>query len=152
MAKESSIDIFWLLGQLDRKNFNVWDELTEQQRKDVQPYVILRWLAGCTEPEQQVKLGEIAAACVFDLGKHPDLMLRVLTACTTGGTKRYRWQNPKGQQKVSSKAISLISQVYNCNERHAREYLPLFSVDELLALGEHQGLQPDELKELKKSL
>lgn len=151
-AKERTLDIFWLLGQLDAKNFDVWDTLTEEQRKEVSPYVIMRWLMGCAEPEQLVMLGDIANPCLFDFNDKKDLMLKILTTCTAGGSKRYKWVNPKGSSKTASKALRLIASAYGMPLRHAADVRPLFKPDELIALAEAQGFQKDEIAELKKEL
>jgi hypothetical protein len=152
MSVDRKVDLFWLLGQLDAKNFDLWDQLTEEQRKEVSPYMILRWLAGCNDPEQLVMLGEVANACLFEFGNKKDLMLKVLTACTASGSKRYKWTAPKGAVKSSSKALQLIADTYKMPLRHAIDVRPLFTNAEVTALAEAQGWQKDELAELKKEL
>lgn len=152
MADDRKLDIFWLLGQLDSKNFDLWDQLTEEQRKEVSPFVILRWLSGCSDPEQLVLLGEVACSCLFEFGQKKELMLKVLTACTANGKKRYKWLSPKGAVKASSKAVRLIAETYSMSLAHAAEVRPQFTVDELLALAEAQGWQKDEQKDLQKEL
>ena len=151
MAAEKKLDIFWLLGQIDRKNYNLWNELTDEQRKEVAPYVLTMWLNGTDEFEQLFKLGTIAAPCVFDFGSRPELMLKVLTACTSGGPKRYEWCAPKNTKKKKL-AVELIAKQYHMPLRHAEEMLPMFTNEELEELAKEQGWQPDEIKDLKKSL
>jgi hypothetical protein len=151
MAAEKKLDVFWLLGQLDRKNYNVWNELTDDQRKEVAPYVLTMWMAGSDEFEQLVKLGTIAAPCVFDFGNRPELMLKVLTACSSGGTKRYEWCAPKATKKKRA-AVELIARTYRMPLRHAEDVLPMFSAAEIEGLAIAEGWQPDEIKDLKKGL
>ena len=150
MTAERSLDIFWLLNQLDNRNFDLWDQLTEEQRKEVSPFVILRWLTGTNDPEQLVALGEVASACLFEFGDKKDLLLKLFAACTVNGSKRYKWVTPKGANKGSSKALQLIALTYRMSLQHATDVRPLFSNDELVALAEAQGWQKDELKELIK--
>jgi hypothetical protein len=150
-AAEKKLDIFWLLGQVDRKNYDLWSQLTEEQRKEFTAYVATMWMAGTDEFEQLTNLGDIAAPCVFDFGKKPELMLKVLTACSVGGPKRYEWCAPKATKKHKL-AVELIASVYHMPLRHAAEMLPMFTPDELEELARVSGWQPDELKELKKSL
>lgn len=152
MADDRKLDIFWVLKQLDNKSFDLWDQLTEEQRKEVSPFVILRWLSGCADPEQLVMLGEVACACLFEFGQKKELMLKVLTACTANGSKRYKWINPKGSAKASSKAVQLIAVTYGMSMRHAADVRPQFTTDELLMLAEAQAWQKDELKDLQKEL
>lgn len=150
MAKEKALDIFALFGELDRKNFDLWETWTEEQRKEFSPFMTLRWLAGTHEPEQLVKLGDIACACLFEFSDKKELMLKVLTACTASGPKRYKWMPPKGAAKSSSKMLELVAETYGMPQRHARDLMSLFSKDELTELGRAAGMQDDEVKEALK--
>lgn len=154
MAEKTSkaLDLWWALGQLDQKNHNLWALLNEDQRKEVSPYMILRWLSGCVDPDQIVKLGTIGTSCIFELGQHKELLLKLLTALTTGDSKRYKWIAYKGEKKKASKALQLIVQATNQPLRHAVDTLKLYTNDELLTLAEEQGWQKDEIKELQKEL
>jgi hypothetical protein len=152
MTQTRTLDIFWVLNQLDSKNFELWDQLTEDQRKEVSPFVILRWLTGCADPEQLVMLGEVASACLFEFGQQKELMLKVLAACTANGGKRYKWVNPKGATKSSSKAVQLIALTYKMSLRQATEVRPQFTAEEIVELATAQGWQKDEVKELQKEL
>jgi hypothetical protein len=150
--KEKALDLFWALGQLDRKNHNLWNELNEEQRKEFSPYMMTRWLGGCADPEQIVKLGTMATACVFELGAHKELMLGVLCACTDGISKRYKWVPYKGESKKASKALQLVATHYKQPLRHAVDTLKLLTTDDLLELAEAHGWQKEEIKELQKEL
>ena len=33
-AKERALDIFQLLGDIDKKNYGLWDKLTDEQKKE----------------------------------------------------------------------------------------------------------------------
>lgn len=153
MAAERALDLFWLLGQLDRKKFGLWETLTEEQRKEVSPYMLLRWLSGnLDEPEQLVNLADIAAPLTFDLAHKKDLMLDLFAACTVGGPKRYNWVNYKIATKKKSLARDLIAKTYKWTLKQADEARHMFTNDELLELAQDQGWQADEVKELKKEL
>lgn len=152
MADNRKVDIFWVLNQLDGKNFELWDQLNEDQRKEVSPFVILRWLTGCADPEQLVMLGEVASTCLFDFGQKKELMLKILAACTVNGAKRYRWVNPKSTTKSSSKALQLISLTYRMSPKQAAEVRPQFTIEEIVELATAQGWQKDELSDLQKEL
>lgn len=110
------------------------------------------WLASTNDFEQLYDLGTIGASYVFELNKHPQLMLLLLTACTTKTSKRYTWLAPKNTKSGDKNAISLIADVYRTSLKEAKDLLPLFSSKEILDLAEYQGWQPDEIKQLKKSL
>lgn len=153
MAKERALDIFVLLEQIDKKNYNIWENLTEEQRKEFSPLVVMRWMAGCTDPFQLILLNEIANILVFPLGDKKEQLLLLLTACSNGKTKRYKWLNYKvSSSKKKKHAINLIAQHYSLSLREAEDSFRLFSSDDIMQLAELQGLQKDELAELKKEL
>lgn len=149
MTADRKLDMFWFLSQLDDKKFDILDTLDADQRKEVSNYMLLRWMSGCDDPEQLLKLGLIATSCLFDLSKHPDLMTKVLAACAMNGRKRYRWVNYKGASKESM-ALELVCKEWNLTAGKAKEALELLDKDDIMELGRRHGLQPDELKKLEK--
>jgi hypothetical protein len=152
MATERKLDLFWLLGELNKKNYELWDKLDDDQKKEISFYTLTMWLASTNDFEQLYDLGTIGASYVFELNKHPQLMLLLLTSCTTKTNKRYTWLAPKNIKSGDKNAISLIADVYRTSLKEAKDLLPLFSSKEILELAEYQGWQPDEIKQLKKSL
>lgn len=153
MAKERALDIFMVLEQIDKKNYGLWDLLTDEQRKEFAPLVAMRWMAGTTDHLQVYLLNETVNMSLFSLGDRKELLLKLLTACATGGKKRYSWINYKvTSTKTKKKAVQLIADQYNLSLKEAEDSMRLFSSDEIMELGEMAGLQKEELKDLKKEL
>jgi hypothetical protein len=154
MAKERALDIFQLLGEIDSKKYETWDNLTDEQKKEFSSLVTMRWMAGTTDERQIIFLNEIVNLAVFNLGDHKELLLKLLTVCSSGSKKRYQWVNYKlgGSSKKSKRAVQLIADHYRCSLREAEDTLQLFSPAELMELGEAHGLQKDEMKELQGEL
>jgi hypothetical protein len=151
VAKERSLDIFMLLGEIDRKNFDIWDSLSEDQKKEFSALVTMRWMAGTTDQRQIIFLNEVVNLAVFNLPDHRELLLKLLAVCSSGEKKRYTWINYKvGGTKKNKKAVELIAEHYQMSLRDAEDTVRLFSPDEIMQLGEDMGLQKDELKLLKK--
>jgi len=151
MAKERALDIFTLLEQIDRKNYHIWDSLTEEQRKEFSPLITMRWMAGCTDPAQIVFLNDIINLSVFSLGDHKEFLLKLLTVCSNGKTKRYQWINYKlGGAKKLKKSVELIATHYRLGPKEAEDTRRLFNELELIELAEAEGWQKDEIAELKK--
>lgn len=148
---DKALDLFWLLGQLDQHKPDIFAGLTPEQQKEVSCYMVLRWLSGTDNPEQIIELGTIGTSCVFELGQHPELLLQVLAACTRDGTKRYRWLPWKGIAK-DSKGLELVMTQWNLSASQAKEALKVLTTDDLIAIAEGQGMQPAEVKALKKEL
>ena len=152
MAKERVLDIFALMSQLDVKDYDAWDNLTDEQRKELSPYMLLRWLSGTKDERQLVFLNELVNPLVFSLGDHKELLLKLLTVCTDGQRKRYTWRNFKSGKKLSSKALQLLKEHYSYGDREAKDALPLLTPGDLLELAELQGWQKEDITALKKEV
>lgn len=152
MAKERNLDIFWLLGELDRKNYDLWNKLTEEQRKEFSPVLVLRWMLGSRDPVQLLLLNEVVNTVVFSLPHHKELLLKLLTVTTSGSSQRYQWLNLKTAGGKNKRSVQLIAEHYGLSLRDAAESFKLFSADEVLELAAMHGLQKDEIKELQKEL
>jgi hypothetical protein len=153
MAKERALDIFMLLGEIDKKNYKLWDSLSDDQKKEFSPLVTMRWMAGTTDQRQIIFLNEVVNLAVFSLPEHKELFLKLLTVCSSGDKKRYTWINYKtGGTKKSKKSVELIAEHYHMSLKEAEDTARLFSGDEIMELGEAHGLQKDELKLLKKEI
>jgi hypothetical protein len=153
LAKERALDIFTLLDQIDKKNYYIWDSLTEEQRKEFSPLIAMRWMAGCTDPAQIVFLNDIVNVSVFTLGNHKEFLLKLLTVCSNGKTKRYQWVNYKvGGSKKMKRSVELIANHYRLGPTEAEDTRRLFNDAEILELAEIEGWQKDEIAELKKEL
>jgi hypothetical protein len=151
--KEHALDIFKVLGELDRKNYNLWDKLTPEEQKGFSPLIAMRWMAGTTDQRQLVFLNEIVNMAVFNIGDHKELLMKLLAVCSSGETKRYSWINYqlKGAKK-SKLSVNLIAEHYGMSLKDAEDTLRLFLPEEIMELGEAAGLQKDELKLLKKEV
>lgn len=153
MSKERALDIFTLLGEIDQKNYELWGSLSAEQQKEFSPLVTMRWMAGVLDQRQLVFLNEIANHFVFNLGEHKELLLKLLTICSSGSKKRYSWINYKlSSSKKPKLAVELIARHYQMSLHEAEDTLRLFSTEEILELGELHGWQKDELKQLKKEV
>lgn len=153
MAKERALDIFFLLEQIDRKNYDIWNNLTDEQKKEFSPLVVTRWMAGTTDPLQLIFLNELVNPIIYNLPNHKDLILKLLTVCSSGKPKRYSWINYKiSKAKKQSMILDLISKQYNFSMKEAEEVRSLFNDEEILELAYLQGLQKEEISLLKKEL
>ena len=153
MAKERALDIFQLLERLDRKDYNIWDDLSEEQRKEFSPLIVTRWMAGCDDEFQCLMLNEVMNPTVFEFGDKKPMLMHLLAVCASGGRKRYRWVNHKTGKSASSKlALQLVMDEHRLSRAEALDTIKLYTSDELVALATAHGWQKDEIKDLQKEL
>ena len=86
MAKEYKNDIFEVIKQIDRKNYNYYDSLTDEQKKEIQPYTLMRWMSTVSDEQSHQKynitINNNVNKYFWELSKYKDLQFKLL--CTSG--------------------------------------------------------------------
>lgn len=146
------LDIFQLLSAISVKNQEYLDQLPESQQKQFVPLVVARWLTGAADKRQLVFINELVNPFLFSLGHyHKPLMYKLMTICTEGRSRRYQWQagpSKKGLSKPTAGAV--LKQVYGYSTQEANDALRLLTVEQVIELAEHIGVQNDDLSKIKK--
>lgn len=151
---ERKLDIFEVLAQADLKSRSFYQSLSEEQQKDLQPYVVTRWLSGTSSARQVVFINELVNPFLFvnHIQKnHKHLLWQLMTIATSGKKQRYVW-NKLLSRATSSKPTSakLIASYYGYSMKEANEALLCLSGDDVLDLAVDVGLQPDDLAKIRK--
>lgn len=97
-------------------------------------------------------LNELVNPHVFTLGKQPDLLVDLMTVCTDGRPTRYNWIKVEKKQSKYPVCIDVLMRYYTFSSIKARQSLPALSDDAILEHAIDVGVQPDEMKKLKKEL
>jgi len=145
---KESFDLFAFLGQLNKRNLQAYDQLTDEGKKGAHPLVIMRWLAGTSDQAQIIRLNEFANKYVFSLGTEKPLLFKLLAASCTGKVGRNYWIKGPG---ASGTRLSLeaIKAKYSCSTREAEGYLRLLEPADVLQYAEEAGFDKDQLKKLE---
>ena len=146
------VDIFKLLGTLSKKSTKFYDDLSVEDKKTVAPLIVMRWLTGTDSQRQVYFLNELVNPFIFSLYKHPDLLMKLMTVCTSR-PQRYNWVKPISKKTTSTPmAVRVLHKQYGYNTLDAIDALPLLSDSVIIAYAEDQGFQTDEIKKLKAEL
>lgn len=140
------------MGKIDAKQRDIYSTYTESEQKTIAPYVAMRWLSGVNDMRQIIFLNEIVNPYVFALGKDKDLLLKLMTICTTGKQRRYKWIKQGKKETAFPLATKLVQTFYGYSKSHAKDALPSLTNDDLLSHAEELGYQPAEVKKLKLEL
>jgi hypothetical protein len=154
MAKERTfkLDIFQLLGSIDNpRSGDVYDNLSDDEKKGFAPLVVMRWMTGTSDERQVMLLNEFVNPYVFPLGKHPQLLMQSLQVASSKKSKRYGWLGVKGGKK-STLANAVIAEYFDYSTREVALLNPRPSSQEILQMAEELGWQKDEGAKLKKEL
>jgi hypothetical protein len=148
MAARDALDLFGFLGQLNSGNTNAYAELTDEAKKVAHPLVIMRWLAGTTDPQQILRLNMFVNPYVFSLGDEKELLFQLSAAACTG-YQRSTWLKGPGQDKRSKLLLETVAQAYECTNRDAGHLLELMSEADVLLCAEQLGLEKEQVTKLK---
>ena len=53
--KEYKNNIFDVIKQIDKKNYQYFDSLNEEQKKEIHPYTLARWMTTVAQPNDHKK-------------------------------------------------------------------------------------------------
>jgi len=153
MKKQHKYDIFKVIEHLNTKNDEYFRTLSDEHLKPIQPYVVLRWLSGTTGARQVYFLNELVNPFVFSLYNHKLLVLCLMTICTSGKFRRYKWSKPKGKNITGkTQTVNVIRRYFGYSTKQASEVLPLLDDLAIIQYAQHLGVQPEDIKKIKTEL
>lgn len=151
--EERKLDIFQLLNGLSKGDVSVYHSLSDQEKKEVLPLIVMRWMSGTIDERQIVFLNELVNPFVFPFYKHKDLLVDLLAVCGPGTSRRYTWNKALSKKKSAHpKAVEVIKQYFHYNTVGANEALGILSADDIVDYAQQLGWQPDDISKLKKEL
>lgn len=106
--EHQDFDLFQALTALDKKEYNYYDKLTEEQKKKFTPFMLIVWLScvkGVTDLQRYYVLSieHHANKYMFNefVQKHPKLQWLMLCAASPGVGKQFHQYLPHIKEKVS---------------------------------------------------
>jgi hypothetical protein len=93
------------MTQLDLKNRDFYDSLTEEERKKFSNYLMIRWASSVQANQDYqewylLSCNERLNKHFFDINRHPKLQWLCATTVSPGmGTHRHQWIAPKKKEK-----------------------------------------------------
>jgi hypothetical protein len=119
----SDLTVFQILNEIEKKNYFLWEQLTESEQKQFHPLVLMKWmLYSGTSPValQRVNLN------LFSLTKEQQF----LKIATVGQKKSRKWVWT-AKKPVNEEQLKAIQYVYDTNSRQAEQTLDLLTPTEL---------------------
>jgi hypothetical protein len=151
--KKYKLDLFGILNKFDKKQRDIWNSLSDEEKKEISPLILMRWLSGTSDQRQIIFLNEIANQLVFQIPDHKELLLKLLSVANSGSSRRYTWLSQKSnasEKRGSKRALEIIQQYYQCSPKESKEYLQILYKEDVIEIAESLGLQKDEIQLLKK--
>ena len=150
---DNSIDIFKVLSKIDQHDVEFFSSMTEEQSKQLHPYVVQRWLTGGGNDLQHFLLNEYSNPYVFLLShSHKLLAWYLILASCVPQKKRYNWIKTLGKSSVVKAPVSVkvIQQTFNYSAKDAMDALNVFDCDDVVNMAEMLGFQTDDIKAIIK--
>jgi hypothetical protein len=111
MATEKKLDIFYVIEQIDRRNFNYYSTLTDDEKKSISMWLMMRWtslVSGSAAEDYMLNTNDVVNYNFGDLTSHPELQWKLL--CLVGNGKKQRHvfvKPPRGKTKNKKQAALL---------------------------------------------
>jgi hypothetical protein len=143
------IDLFDFLHHISKGDLVYLQSLSDADKKSLAPLLMMRWLSGTNDGKQIRYLNHLVNPLVFNLWQHPDLLYKLMMVSCHTPSKRFSY--PK-RAKVETRPMSIdvITRVYKCNVREARQYFPLLTTEDIVEMAEMLGEDKEFVKKLAK--
>lgn len=116
--KSLKLDIGYEMARVDAKDRGFYDDLDEQEKKDISPYILLRW-ASCVNTNNDelnryylLSTNQQANKHFWSSSQHKKLQWLLLTTVSPGmGKHRHEWIAYNGRQ-AKNKRSRLLTQLF----------------------------------------
>ena len=149
-----ALDMFReVLPAADRRRFDFYDGLNEDQKKGFHPLIVMRYMsavnsnAGRKTVEDHIRdVNEQVNVGFWDLGKHPELLWKLIAISGSGRNQKHEWiSGPK--KKTTNKIDNLILSLYpNLNSLELDIAKSKLTRESLKQLCKDFGMLDDEIK------
>lgn len=147
------LDIFRVLNAANDKQREFYDELTEDERKAMQPVLVMRWMSGTQNPLQLLLINECLNQYVFPLYRDKQLLWNLLVASNVGKKQRYTWNKlPAKVDPSRPTCVKVLQQYYHYSTKEAIQALRLLTREDVLILAEALGYQQEDISKIKKEI
>lgn len=145
MILNDKLDIFDVLKNINNKNFNYINDLSEDKKKMFSPYVVFQWLSSSNNPQQIMVLNHINRI-MFKLQDHPTLIYKLFCISSVNKFEKYNWIYKKEAKDESTK---IISEFLGCSFKVAKLYKKIYNNHDIQKMAKDLGYQDREIKDLK---
>jgi hypothetical protein len=117
MATKPKLEIKRVLAAVDQKNYDFYNNLTDEEKKGFNPYILMRYTANTTgDPDLQEwfieRTNELVNKNYFNFSKDHQELLWKLYAATGGGVKTYHPYLAAGKKGKANRIEKLLAELY----------------------------------------
>ena len=150
MATQRNLDIFEVFKNIDKANIQFYSSLDEESKKSFHPIVVQRWLSSIDSKTSLNNINTLLNNKVFQLHNHPDLLYKLMIACTNQANNNYYWIKKYSKSNNKKHIVELLMEAYNKTEYECLEIIHMFSLNELTEICYDLGKDKDFIKKITK--
>jgi hypothetical protein len=149
----AKLDIKRELNAVDQKNYDFYDNLTDEEKKAFSPYILMRYTASCAgDRDIQEWFVETTNEFVnknhFDLSKNHKALLWKLFAATGAGISTYHPYLAAGKKDKANKIEKLLCEIYPAMKMDdIKQIASMMSKSDKEELFDKMGLDKKQRKE-----
>jgi len=155
MAKDYKSILSEVLNSLDKKDYNVYSKMSEEQKKEFQPFVIMRYMSSVPDDDASVYsllvVNELANKHFWDLTTEKELQAKLLAASGLGKKTYHQWISNKS---INTNALHrFILDIFNnknwhCNKGEIELFCKMNTLETIIDLCSEYGKTKDEQKKI----
>lgn len=155
MVMSNKLTIKEEMRAIDQRDVGWWDTLTDEEKKKVSPWVLMRYTSACDTNYDQIRdhylmlTNDLVNVHFNALRHHPQLQHRLLQVVGIGKTQYHPWIAPGKRQKKNKVAEWLLELYPHLNDDELAILMDS-SKDEIKALAESAGMTDKDIKALFK--
>ena len=140
---------------IDQRDTGWWDTLTDEEKKKVSPWVLMRYTSACDTNHDEIRdhylimTNELVNVHFNAIRHHTQLQHRLLQVVGIGKTQYHPWIAPGKRQKKNKIAEWLLELYPHLNDDEL-DILLQSDKKELTALAESAGMTDKDIKALFK--
>ena len=150
-----SLDLFnSVLPNLDAGNFEFYNSLTDQQKKEFSPFIAMKFMSAVRNKNDVsyhlIAINNVVNRDFWELKDYPDLQCLLLAACGSGAKKRHYFP---GKQLTDTALFKQLLEWYPYMKvDEIQMLLDVNNPEDIIQLAKDHGMQDKELKKFKKDV
>lgn len=143
-----------VLNALDNRQLNFYDTLNDEEKKDFQPYILMRFMSHSETNPDLAKLSlittnEFVNKYQWDLPKEKELYAKLLSASGLGFKQNHKWIAGKNKNSSNDPVKSLVKEKlkmvgWDANTVELNLYISRMSKNDIKDLCDEFGKQKEE--------
>lgn len=159
-AKKHKLDIFQTLEAMDKRDYDYFNRLSDEEKKAFAGIVIMRWMSSVKTNNVELQKWHLLTTngfvnkSIWDpaLKDHTGLVYLLLASCGLGQKQFHEWIKAP-TRKTGGKIFEFLRDYYpTANNEELKYFLDINSADDFIELAKELGYQNDEIRDLKKEL